>query len=422
MDNWIDNDRCSGCGACVNACPKDAITINHSVRGTIPSINQDLCVNCGKCVKSCPVNKEINRADKIYPIVFAACIKDNNSIRNSSSGGVFFELGKSIIEQSGLVYGAVFDDEFKVKITKANTIETLSFMQGSKYVESSTGYTFRDVERELKSGRKVLYSALPCQIAGLVTYLGKDYDNLVTVDLVCHGTPSENLHLDYLSYYQSRYGNKLEKISHRYKVKKWNPENPMHYLYSGSYKEVKPLFYDAYLNGFINGLFYKNSCYKCEWARLPRVSDITLGDYAGLGVIEKCEENFDAGVTQVIINTKKGEACFNNCANQIIRVERPLIEPLFFNPNLYKPTEYRKICERFWDDYEKLGWEELRKKYMDRNPKKRAIYYIKRLIVILFGCKIALRGMLWLRKKGEKENEVLNELDDIFKGVDRVVP
>lgn len=192
-----DKKACCGCGACVQRCPKQCITLHEDSEGFLyPVADASVCINCGLCEKVCPV---INQHTAHEPLQTFAAKNPNEAVRAaSSSGGVFTMLAERVIKSGGVVFGAAFDQQWKVVHTCATTIGGLQKFRGSKYLQSQTNNTFKEAEAYLKQGRQVLYSGTPCQVAGLKRYLRKDYDNLLTLDFICHGVPSPGVFRTYL--------------------------------------------------------------------------------------------------------------------------------------------------------------------------------------------------------------------------------
>ena len=183
-------DKCTGCFACYNICPKNAIEMKEDEFGYIyPEIIKSKCINCGLCKKTCPV---LNNVDKIEPIkCFAMYAKNENIRENSTSGGVATQLSKTIIKDNGIVYGAAFTDECNVSHTRIDNIDDLSKIQGSKYVHSYINQTYKNIKKDLISNKKVLFIGTPCQVTNIKRFLIKEYNNLYTIDIICHGVPSQ---------------------------------------------------------------------------------------------------------------------------------------------------------------------------------------------------------------------------------------
>ncbi len=413
--------NCSGCGACKNICPVDAISMCHTLEGTYPEVDKGKCIQCGLCVKVCPIEKDLQNDQLIFPIVYACKLKDSETLKNSTSGGVFMALAREIIKEKGVVFGAVSGADFKVRICAAETEEELKTMQGSKYVESNTEDSFREVEKKLQEGIPCLYTALPCQIAGLLSYLevrGKKYDNLYTADLVCHGTPSEKIYLSYLEEYEKKNGVKLREVRHRYKDRKWDsmvPQNCMYVSENGKI-DVHNSFQDGYLNGFLQGKIYKNNCYECKYAMLPRKADFTLADFTGLGAVKKYKNDYKEGVSQFLVNTEKGKQFFDRLKEALVVEERSLYEAMFFNKNLWKPSKKPKETEQIFKDFEAgMTWDELREKYFDKNTNNKRVNTIKQLIPKIFGAETTVKVMYHLKKKQMSPETAIRELEEKLK-------
>ena len=198
-----EKNNCCGCSACVQICPKQCISMAADNEGFLyPQVNSAICIDCGLCEKVCPV---INQSAPREPLVVYAAKNNNEDIRlKSSSGGIFTLLAEKVIEEGGVVFGAKFDADWNVVHDYTETIEGLAAFRGSKYVQSIIGDNFKTAKQFLNNGRKVLFSGTPCQIAGLKKYLRKEYDNLLTVDVVCHGVPSPMVWRDYLDYKRAK--------------------------------------------------------------------------------------------------------------------------------------------------------------------------------------------------------------------------
>lgn len=315
MINIIDKHNCCGCSACVQRCPKQCISLIEDNEGFLyPHVDTGKCINCGLCDKVCPL---ITPFDKQNPIDVLAVKNRNNQERiASSSGGVFIALAKTIIAKGGLVFGAVYDDNWEVKHIYAEDIESVSLMMGSKYLQSRIDNTFAEAETYLKQGRYVLFSGTPCQITGLKKYLRKEYENLLAVDFLCHGVPSPGVWRRYLNENFSSIKSNIKNIEFRNKtLHGWKNFNLVfresinsdkgNILYSSVHKE------NCYMRGFLSDLYLRPSCYYCKCKNGASHSDITIADYWG---INKVMPDFDddTGVSLILLNTEKGKEIFNN--------------------------------------------------------------------------------------------------------------
>ena len=318
---------CCGCASCANICPKNCITMKNDIEGFLyPYVNKSKCIQCNLCEKSCPitnVKKVINE-----PKVYGCYNKDENVRMRSSSGGFFHILCEFIISQKGVVFGAAFDENFDVIHDYAETIEECEKFEGSKYSQSTTGDSYKKAQNFLDEGRKVLFSGTPCQIAGLYTYLKRDYDNLFTQDIVCHSVPTPKVWDEYKGTVSNN--KRIRNITFRGKENGWSQGTFKMVLDDGNIISL-PYAETEYMKGFLNGLYSRPSCYECKFSSISRQSDITLGDF--WGVESFYPELYDnKGVSLVIINSKKGKSLFDFAKNMLIYKKVKMDKALFYNP------------------------------------------------------------------------------------------
>lgn len=366
MQKVIENNRCCGCYACINACPKNAITMKDEAGFKYPAIDQEKCINCGLCKRVCPVlNSSIeNRRDvKAY-----ACYNKNLEDRlNSSSGGLFILIAKEIIKRNGVVFGAAFNEDFSVSHTCVETIKDLKKFMGSKYVQSSIDETYKKAKEFLESDRFVLFSGTPCQIEGLKKYLQKDYDKLYTQDFICHGVPSPKLWEKYLDYQHELAGSNITAVSFRNKDDGWSKfrltimfKNKKHSEYASK---------DIYMQLFLSNLCLRESCYNCAFKKVNRESDLTLADFWGINEINP-KFNDDKGVSLIAIHSKKGAELFNAIKKDIEFIEVDLEKAIKHNPSMINSAPITGNHKKFMNDLDKLSIEELSKKYL----KKKSVF------------------------------------------------
>ncbi len=340
MINIQDKKDCCGCNACVQRCPKHCITMQEDCEGFLyPKVDESLCIDCGLCEKVCPV---INQAASREPLAVYAAKNPDEEIRcQSSSGGVFTMLAEHTIENGGVVFGAGFNENWEVEHRYTETKEGLAAFRGSKYVQSRIGETFKQAETFLKQGREVLFSGTPCQIAALKLFLRKEYDNLITVDFICHGVPSPGVFRTYLDEEKEKFARErdgknsvsssipslaereslstienevnIEAISFRDKKKGWKKFSFVLVLSKASAEGEKNTVSSSYtlrenpfLRGFLADLYLRPSCHACPTKNLKSGSDITLGDYWGIAQTMP-ELDDDKGVSVITVNTQRGK-------------------------------------------------------------------------------------------------------------------
>ena len=342
--------NCCGCTACSKACPTNAITMVADSKGFYyPQIDESKCINCKKCVKICPLNKEI--AKKVNQIVYAVKNKNEEIRRTSSSGGVFNSLARQIIKQNGVVYGAVYDEELNVVHAMIDKEQDLDLLKGSKYVQSDLKNTFLNVKENLQKDLLVLFSGTPCQVYGLLNFLGKKYDNLITCDFLCHGVPSSKVFNDHKNFLEKKYKAKIDKINFRFKNE--DSITNLHITFKNKTTILETSANDYYYFLFNKDYSLRESCYNCHFTNTNRVSDITIGDYWNA---KKVMPDFydNKGISLVIINTIKGQSFFNKVKSKLIIKDSNLKECL--QPNLYslKKTKGYKL---FWFIYNTIGYE-----------------------------------------------------------------
>ena len=311
----VGKDKCFGCAACYSCCPVDAIRMKEDEEGfRYPEIDGIRCIKCGKCRKVCPVlcrNEVVKKENNCYAVIN----KDNSIRMQSSSGGVFDLLANKILEENGLVYGVAFNEEHGAFVLGIRTNSELNRLRGSKYVQANVGDAYREIQQNLKEGRKVLFVGTPCQVAGLKNYLGKDYENLVLVDLICHGTPSNKVFQQYLCELESKYKSNAISICFREKSFGWNRFAMRIEFANGRYYH-KPNQLDPWMLAFNENIMLRTSCYNCQFRVRDRVSDLTLGDLWGIDNVAR-EMNDNKGVSFVVIQSDKGKQLIRELAEAV---------------------------------------------------------------------------------------------------------
>lgn len=320
--------ECSGCTACVSICPVNAIRMVEDKEGFLnPTIDKRLCIGCQKCEKTCPLLGKTPEAlgkTKAY-----AAINKNELIRmKSSSGGVFYSLAKWTIAHGGVVFGARFDEQWEVRHDYAETLEGIESFMGSKYIQSVIGESLRQAKHFLEDGRWVLFSGTPCQLGGLRAFLGKEYEQLIQVDLICHGVPSPKVWRSYLKDYF--YSSVIQSISFRDKESGWrNYQNVI--TTSQIIRETH--MENPFFRGFLRDVYLRKSCYDCQYRSYHRNSDLTLGDY--WGVDRLCPDLYDdKGTSIVFAHTGKGGRILSEIAEDFLLVEQEKEAAVMCNPSM----------------------------------------------------------------------------------------
>ena len=338
-----DDNKCTGCFACMNKCPKSAITYRIDEVGRIlPVIDRNKCIQCGLCLRTCPVN---NPCELQEPHVCYAAQRPNKEVREqSTSGGIAAVLSEYVLSVDGSVFGAAVDKNGTVRHICAGTKEEVDKLRGSKYVQSDIGFSFQKAEEKLQGGKTVLFIGTPCQIAGLKRYLGRDYENLYCVDLICHGVPP----MQYLNeHYQIVAGEEdIDDVSFR--------DPAIGYLLSvrknGQVIYSADRFHDTYFYAFFRALTYRENCYQCQYAGKKRCSDMTIGDFWGID--RKNLKVIKSGyISVVLINNHKGKSLFDRVRGQLYFEERQISEAVTGNKQLQAPSTRHRLRKQFLAAY-----------------------------------------------------------------------
>ena len=372
-----DKKNCCGCSACYNICPNDAILMKEDEQGFLyPEVDSEKCVDCGICVKICPLQQE-NQA-KTPPKIYAVKAKDDEVRFNSSSGGAFTVLSDIVLEDKGIVYGAVFDENLKVHHIRCDDTQKRNLCRYSKYSQSDMGKIFSEVKKDLLDGRQVLFTGTPCQVDGLNCFLsGVNTEKLFLVDIICHGVLSPKLFSEFLKLIEKK--RKKKVVGYCYRAKDFGWSDLEKVTFDDGSQEVGTEFLQTWKKIFYENCDLRPSCYTCKYSTTPRSSDITIGDFWG---IEKFSPDFvdTKGVSMVLVNTDKGKSFFEKAKGHFDIKEQTLEEAKVRNPNLYKSSAPFVSPEAFWNDYNKYGFYYVVKKYGRYDLKNRTKYLIKRIL------------------------------------------
>ena len=403
-----DRSNCCGCAACVQRCPKQCITMRADNEGFLyPRIDTQACIDCGLCEKVCPV---INQSEERMPFSTFAAVNPNEQIRReSSSGGIFTMLAEKTIAKGGVVFGVKFNKDWMPEFGYAETMEDIAPFRGSKYVQAIVGNAYRKAEEFLKAGREVLFSGTSCQIAGLKKFLRKEYDNLLAVDVICHGAPSPKIWNMYLEETCSRlikaktggnesciltnnreYKSYIETISFRSKINGWAKYSFMLKLNfaTGDGKStdaflVENVQKNIYLRAFLSDMILRPSCYSCPAKAGKSGSDLTLADYWGIYTLIP-ELDDDKGVSAITANTVRGEALLKELDTKLYQA--PLQDLIHKNPSFVVSTKRPVNRDEFFKEDGKGVYEKT--KILCRVPFKiKCKRIVKNIVFGIFGTK-----------------------------------
>lgn len=348
-----EKEDCVGCGACVQRCPKGCIALCEDAEGFLyPEADASLCIECGLCERVCPV---LHAGAVRRPLSAYAAVNGDVSVRRqSSSGGVFTALALATIGRGGMVFGARFDDRWDVVHGWTDRAEGLSAFRGAKYAQSRIGRSYKEAETFLKSGREVLFSGTPCQVAGLRLYLRREYAGLRTVDVVCHGVPSPGVWRDYLRESQKEHFPdaaplSLSGLTFRDKSTGWKSYSFSYVAQTagGPSRVSERASRNAFMRGFLADLYLRPSCHSCPAKGLRSGSDVTVGDYWGVGAIHPALDD-DGGVSVVLVNTPAGEAMVGGLEGVRLTPTR-YADVVRFNPALERSARVPAGRGRFWE-------------------------------------------------------------------------
>ena len=348
MIDVIDKSQCCGCSSCAQRCPKGCIMMRQDEEGFLyPQVDSTVCIDCGLCEKACPVltPSQVHKPLKVY-----AAKNPNEEVRmESSSGGIFTMLAESVVREEGVVFGARWNERWNVEHSYTETFEGLKVFRGSKYVQSDINGSYQKAEAFLKEGRKVLFSGTPCQIAGLKTFLRKEYDNLLAVEIACHGVPSPLVWRNYLNeVISSKKIGRIDAINFRNKKYGWNG---YHFSIDYTSREgitrtmIMPHGDNPFYSGFLNNLYMRPSCFACPAKACASGADITLADFWGIDKLDRALDD-NKGYSTLIANTEKGLADIKSTIGNL--PEYPYCEIIKFNPALVNSLMKESRSDAFW--------------------------------------------------------------------------
>lgn len=380
---------CCGCGACQNICPKGAIEMKYDAFGiAYPVIDPALCVECGLCKKVCSYQNQRQRCDAPQ-LAYAAAAADGGMAKNSASGGVFAALARHILKAGGVVYGCAFSDDDGILIPKHIRVDNesdLHRLQGSKYVQSITGMVYRQVKQDLKEGKNVLFSGTPCQVDALNGFLSPTKsENLLTVDIICHGTPGTRFFVDYIKEVEEKHNGRVLDFRFRDKTGGWGLKAAVliQKANRGVQKKLLPVQLSSYYQLFLDSETYRGNCYSCPYANQYRVGDITLGDFWG---VEKEHPDFlkenggcldkQLGISCLLVNTEKGRQWVEQMNGQLVMAPSTLASVVRENRQLNVPSSHNALRDAVMELYKKGGYPAVDRWYYKRIGIKKYVYCV----------------------------------------------
>lgn len=370
--------KCCGCAACVAVCPAKCIEMVTGTLGAVfPKVDVDKCLGCGKCDAVCPIQNadEMKKIPNQQP-VYAAYSKDADLRKRGSSGGMFGAFATQLISRGFRVYGAGFDEKMQLRCMYADSIEALAPLMKSKYLQSDLSGAYSQILKDLQQGKQLLFISTPCQVAALKRFLKKDYDNLLTVDFLCHGVPSQQL-FDQCKDYEEKKRN-CNIVAYNFRTKIPNGATPHYYTVvtekNSKIKSVtKPYFRSPFYAFFQKYISLRESCYNCTFAERGRVSDITIADFHAIEKYVPGINRFE-GVSTVIINTEKGKRLFEDIQDRIwfkpFSMEQLISDKVLFAEKTARPAGR----DRFIISYNTLAFHEFIERNLDK--KRYAIYAV----------------------------------------------
>jgi len=358
---YEEKNMCCGCSACVNICPKGAISMEEDEEGFLyPVIDEEICIDCGLCQKVCDFKNGRLEKSELENKAYAARHKDEEVLLKSSSGGMFTAISDLCLENGGVVYGAAFDEDFNVYHKRTTTKEERNTLRGSKYVQSDIGDIFAQVKKDCENGENILFTGTPCQCAGLRSYLENskcDTSKLILCDLVCHGVPSPMLWREHIKRLEKK--GKIRAYNFRSKVYGWS-KNTEKVTYENGKEDYKSALSQEHKMLFYSHNALRPSCHECPYTNVSRLTDVTIADYRG---IEKNMPDFidERGVSLILLHTEKGYAVFDAIKDSLIARECPIEKCL--QPQLMYPSWVSENRDAFWQEYREKGYDFVAKKY-----------------------------------------------------------
>lgn len=345
-----NKELCCGCSACCDVCPRQCITMIEDSEGFLyPVIDQEKCIKCKLCEKVCP----IKNSKKAYSLrkTYAAYALDTEIRMQSSSGGLFSVIAEYVLNKQGVIFGAAFATNFEVRHIRISDKRELYLLRGSKYVQSDSTNSYKACKNDLENGKLVLFTGTPCQVSALKSFLRKDYDNLLTMDIICHGVPSRLVWRKYIDAMSKLANSKIEKIVFRLKNKGWK-QYAVRFSFSNSTAYCKKFFNDVFMRGFLQDLYLRPSCYKCKFKSTSRISDITIADYWGIDKINPKWDD-DKGISLVVVHSEKGSEVLQLVSDKLFIEPTNLDEAVIYNAAMINSPSMNPKRRKFFNNINK---------------------------------------------------------------------
>ncbi len=421
MINIIDKKKCCGCNACGDVCSKGAIIFQTDIEGFwYPQVDPAKCVECGLCEKVCPIininrlkHNDLPKAD-----CYAAENKNISVIFSSTSGGIFSALAEATYRENGYVGGAVFNEDFSVKHIISNNREDLVRLRGSKYIQSDLSGFYKNVQTLLKQGEKVLVCGGPCQMAGLRSFLGKDYDNLLIVDYICRGIGSPKVFHSYLQSFERKYGVKVVQARAKSKEFGWRNLTQKVVFANGkcAYESKEISVWTRNFNR--DGLFHRPSCHDCQFKGMPRMADITIADFWGVeGLKLKNIVDKDLGISLVMVNSEKGKRYFEQIKKKINYEEVPFEKVTKGNRSLYESVQQECVDRSaFYIDLDTMNLRDALNKHYPKPDSLPLKLRMRRKLRDIYRISLSIKAYTQLRWKPMCQFIKYNTIKEISQG------
>ena len=382
MINIVDKTKCCGCGSCAQKCNTDAIRMIADEEGFLyPHIDINLCVGCDICDKVCPVQLADTSNIEMLNLAYAVRTKDEKVLQQSTSGGISYELARFVLNNNGIVVGACYNNDFSVVHKMIYSEDELHSIQGSKYVQSDIGTTYNETKELLDKGKTVLFTGTPCQIEGLLAYLGKQYENLITLDIICHGVPSPGL---WGKYILENHFDTAEDIVFRDKTKGW--ETKPEFVVKWKDHEKRSSFYQTpYTFFFLENYSLRPICFCCPFKTGYKKSDLTCADLWGIDTLLANEEHDDKGWSLLLVHSPKGKNLLDNILKRVESRAISYDEAVANNLMMIRSVKDQEGRSDFFKEIQHTSFKKLYKKYKPKDPPvlavKKKLYPLKMMIM-----------------------------------------